>query len=67
MAEKESQPVRRERAGIVMGYERALNAVWLGLLIVATWIFWSLRAAAILLGLFIAGTIIGIWMQRKKK
>jgi hypothetical protein len=63
MADNESQTDRRKRMGTVMGYERALNAVWLGVLIVATWIFWSFRAAAILLGLFVVATIVGIWTQ----
>jgi len=67
MPDKETQPERQERIGMVMGYERALNAVWLGLLIVATGFLWSFRAAAILLGLFVVGIIIGIRMQRKNK
>jgi len=50
-----------------MGYERPLNALWIALLIVATWIFWSLRATAIILALFVAATVVGTWSQRRKK
>jgi len=48
-----------------MGFERPLNALWLALLFVATWALWSLRAAAILLGLMILATIAGVWLRRK--
>jgi hypothetical protein len=67
MAETDSQTARDEKHREVMGYERPLNAVWIALLIAATWIFWSFRAAAILFGLFVAATVVGIWVQRRKK
>jgi len=47
-----------------MGYMRPMNALWLGLLFVATWLMWSLRAALILLGLMIAATILGVILRR---
>jgi hypothetical protein len=68
MAETDSQTARDEKKPkTIMGYERPLNALWIALLIVATWIFWSLRAAAILFTLFVAATVVGIWSQRRKK
>jgi hypothetical protein len=67
MPETDSQTARNEKHRDVMGYERPLNAIWIALLIVATWIFWSLRAAAILFGLFVAATVVGIWVKRRKK
>lgn len=67
MAEAQSQSGREVKKRELMGYERPLNAVWIALLIAATWIFWSFRAAAVLFGLFVAATVVGIWVQRRKK
>ena len=67
MDETNSQNARDEQRRMVFGYERALNALWIGVLVVLTWIFWSFWAAAILFSLFIVATIVGIWVLRKKK
>jgi hypothetical protein len=48
----------------IMGYARPMNALWLAILFFATWALWSLRAAAILLGLMIVATILGIIFRR---
>jgi len=48
----------------IMGYARPMNALWLAILFFATWALWSLRAAAILLGLMIVATILGIVFRR---
>ena len=48
----------------IMGYARPVNALWLAILFFVTWALWSLRAAAILLGLMIAATILGIVFRR---
>jgi hypothetical protein len=66
MSESQSQFDRHEKRREAMGYERPLNAVWIALLVVATWIFWSFRAAAILFGLFVTATLVGVWVQRRK-
>jgi hypothetical protein len=63
----EEEPKRTEssdKRGEIMGYMRPMNALWLGLLFVATWLMWSLRAALILLGLMIAATILGVILRR---
>ena len=66
-AESDSETVHDENPRRIMGYERPLNAISVALLIVATWIFWSLRAAAIIFGLFVIATIVGIWILRNNK
>jgi hypothetical protein len=48
----------------IMGYARPMNALWLAILFFATWALWSLHAAAILLGLMIAATILGVIFRR---
>ena len=67
MAETGSHAAGDEKKREVMGYERPMNAIWIALLLVATWIFWSFRAMAIIFGLFVVATVVGIWIQRKKK
>ncbi len=59
------EPTENQKPRETMGFERPLNALWLALLFVATWAVWSLRAAAILLGLMIVATIAGVWLRRK--
>jgi hypothetical protein len=49
-----------------MGFERPMNLLWLLLLFAATWAFWSLRAALVLLVLLIAATLIGMRIRRKQ-
>jgi hypothetical protein len=48
-----------------MGYARPMNALWLAVLFAATWAFWSLSAAFILLGLLIAATVLGFFFRKK--
>jgi hypothetical protein len=64
MAEEPKQPESSDKRAEIMGYMRPMNALWLGLLFVATWLMWSLRAALILLGLMIAATILGVILRR---
>ena len=63
----EEDPKPRElsdKRAEIMGYARPMNALWLAILFFATWALWSLRAAAILLGLMIVATILGIVFRR---
>ena len=63
----EEEPKRREsgdKRAEIMGYARPMNALWLAILFFVTWALWSLRAAAILLGLMIVATILGIVFRR---
>jgi hypothetical protein len=59
---KPSEP--SDKRAEIMGYARPMNALWLAILFFATWALWSLRAAAILLGLMIVATILGIIFRR---
>ena len=49
-----------------MGFARPMNALWLALLFAATWAFWSLRAAFVLLGLLIVATILSFVFRRNQ-
>jgi hypothetical protein len=60
----EEEPKHTDKRAEIMGYMRPMNALWLALLFVATWLMWSLRAALILLGLMIAATILGVILRR---
>jgi hypothetical protein len=59
---KSSEP--GDKRAEIMGYARPMNALWLAILFFVTWALWSLRAAAILLGLMIVATILGIVFRR---
>jgi hypothetical protein len=48
----------------IMGFARPMNALWLALLFAATWAFWSLRAALVLLGLLIIATVVSVLLRR---
>ncbi|MGB0034112.1 MAG: hypothetical protein WBP79_01400 [Candidatus Acidiferrales bacterium] len=61
------EPKQAGKPRETMGFERPLNILLLGVLFLATWAFWSLRAAAILLGLLIAATLVGVWFRRVKQ
>jgi hypothetical protein len=50
----------------IMGYARPMNALWLALLFAATWAFWSLRAALILLGLLIVASVLGFFLRKSQ-
>ena len=62
----EVEPGRDGKKSEIMGYARPMNALWLALLFAATWAFWSLRAAFVLLGLLIAATILGFFFRKKQ-
>jgi hypothetical protein len=64
MEEEPKQSEGSDKRAEIMGYMRPMNALWLALLFVATWLMWSLRAALILLGLMIAATILGVIFRR---
>ena len=49
-----------------MGFQRPLNILLLVVLFIATCFLWSLRSAAILLGLLVVATLISVWARRKK-
>jgi hypothetical protein len=60
----EEDPKPSDKRAEIMGYARPMNALWLAILFFVTWALWSLRAAAILLGLMIAATILGIVFRK---
>jgi hypothetical protein len=62
----EVDPGRDDKKSEIMGFARPMNALWLALLFAATWAFWSLRAALILLGLLIAATILSFFFRRNQ-
>jgi hypothetical protein len=64
MDEEPKRTESSDKRAEIMGYMRPMNALWLALLFVATWLMWSLRAALILLGLMIAATILGVILRR---
>ena len=64
MEEEPKQSKGSDKRAEIMGYMRPMNALWLALLFVATWLMWSLRAALILLGWMIAATILGVILRR---
>jgi hypothetical protein len=51
----------------MMGFARPMNALWLALLFAATWAFWSLRAALVLLGLLIVATIASVLLRSNQR
>jgi hypothetical protein len=62
----EVEPGRGDKKSEIMGYARPMNALWLAVLFAATWAFWSLPAAFILLGLLIAATVLGFFFRKKQ-
>ena len=64
MEEEPKHTESSDKRAEIMGYMRPINALWLALLFVATWLMWSLRAALILLGLMIVATILGVVLRR---
>jgi hypothetical protein len=60
----EGEPGRDEKKSEIMGFARPMNALWLAVLFAATWAFWSLRAALILLGLLIVATVLGFFFRK---
>jgi hypothetical protein len=62
----EVDPGRDDKKSEIMGFARPMNALWLALLFAATWAFWSLRAALILLGLLIVATILSFVFRRNQ-
>jgi hypothetical protein len=62
----EAEPGRRDKKSEIMGYARPMNALWLALLFAATWAFWSLRAALILLGLLIVASVLGFFFRKNQ-
>jgi hypothetical protein len=62
----EVDPGRDGKKPEIMGFARPMNALWLALLFAATWAFWSLRAALVLLGLLILATILSFVFRRNQ-
>jgi hypothetical protein len=62
----EVEPGRDGKKSEIMGYARPMNALWLALLFAATWAFWSLRAALILLGLLIVASVLGFFFRKNQ-
>jgi hypothetical protein len=62
----EVDPSRDDKKSEIMGFARPMNALWLALLFAATWAFWSLRAALVLLGLLIVATILSFVFRRNQ-
>jgi hypothetical protein len=62
----EVDPGRDDKKSEIMGFARPMNALWLALLFAATWAFWSLRAAFVLLGLLIVATILSFVFRRNQ-
>jgi hypothetical protein len=62
----EVDPGRDDKKSEIMGFARPMNALWLALLFAATWAFWSLRAALVLLGLLILATILSFVFRRNQ-
>jgi hypothetical protein len=62
----EVDPGRDDKKSEIMGFARPMNALWLALLFAATWAFWSLRAALVLLGLLIVATILSFVFRRNQ-
>jgi hypothetical protein len=62
----EVEPGRGDKKSEIMGYARPMNVLWLALLFAATWAFWSLRAAFILLGLLIVATVLGFFFRKNQ-
>lgn len=62
----EGEPERDDKKSEIMGYARPMNALWLALLFAATWAFWSLRAALILLGLLIVASVLGFFFRKNQ-
>jgi hypothetical protein len=60
------EPGRSDKKSEIMGYARPMNALWLALLFAATWAFWSLRAALILLGLLIVATVLSVFLRKNQ-
>jgi hypothetical protein len=62
----EVEPGRDGKKSEIMGYARPMNALWLALLFAATWAFWSLRAAFLLLGLLIVATVLSVFLRKNQ-
>jgi hypothetical protein len=60
------QPSQNQKPPETMGFQRPLNILLLVVLFIATCFLWSLRSAAILLGLLVVATLISVWARRKK-
>jgi hypothetical protein len=60
------EPGRSDKKSEIMGYARPMNALYLALLFAATWAFWSLRAALILLGLLIVATALSVFLRKNQ-
>jgi hypothetical protein len=56
-----------EKRQEMMGFARPMNALWLALLFAATWAFWSLRAALVLLGLLIVATVVSFLFRSNQR
>jgi hypothetical protein len=56
----------RQKPPETMGFQRPLNILLLVVLFIATCFLWSLRVAAVLLGLLVVATSISVWARRRK-
>ncbi len=61
------EPGGSEKRPELMGFARPMNALWLALLFAATWAFWSLRAALVLLGLLIVATVVSVLLRSNQR
>ena len=61
------EPGDGEKRPEMMGFARPMNALWLALLFAATWAFWSLRAALVLLGLLIVATVVSMLLRSNQR
>ena len=61
------EPGGSEKRPEMMGFERPMNALWLALLFAATWAFWSLRAALVLLALLVLATVVSFFLRSNRR